>query len=72
MRKRHIYFPECNIKVIIGDETLNSIFKDEKNLNSYDLSIIYDSVLYFRESATILRDEEKVSIEKILKIIRSD
>ena len=57
---------------IIGDETLNSIFKDEKNLNSYDLSIIYDSVLYFRESATILRDEEKVSIEKILKIIRSD
>ena len=57
-------------KVIIGDETLNSIFKDEKNLNSYDLSLIYDSVLYFRESATILRDEEKVSIEKILKIIR--
>lgn len=57
-------------KVIIGDETLNSIFKDEKNLNRYDLSLIYDSVLYFRETAAILRDEEKVSIEKILKIIR--
>jgi hypothetical protein len=44
--------------------------KDEKNLNSYDLSLIYDKVLYFWESATILRDEEKVSIEKILKVIR--
>ena len=57
---------------IIGDKTLNSAFKDEKNLNHYDLSLIYDSVLYFSESATILRDEEKVSIEKILKIIRGD
>ena len=55
---------------IIGNETLNSIFKDEKKLNRYDLSLIYDSVLYFRETAAILRDEEKVSIEKILKIIR--
>ena len=41
-------------------------------LSSYDLSLIYDSVLYFRETATILRDEEKDSIEKILKIIRGD